>query len=194
MEHPTWQEVGIPAILIDSIKQMKPCFLLDSLVHQIVFHNVKKLKLLYICMNCGKQYEPERNSEDISECESCGHRGICATQSLRFTKEKIPSYSRSNFCSLFDIIRIMDENYSQYFRVNKKTSLDWDWEGQYKVQFLGGDVAHATAPRVAVVKASLLCPYLWDSFYNWNTNSHRDALEQKYISQFINQWTSHCWR
>ena len=196
IKYPTWSDVGVPVVMADSIKAMKPCFLLDSLVYQVVFHNIKRMQLLYSCDVCSRTYVPERNSEEVVDCGFCGNRSIHATQSLRFDKEKIPSYSRTDYCSLFEIIRTMDENYSRYFKLRRqRNSLDWDWENrQYKIQFLGGEAACGSTPRITVVKAALLCPYLWDSLYNWSNDTQRDKTEQKHISHFINQWTSRCWR
>jgi hypothetical protein len=189
MQPPNWKEVGIPEIMVRSIRDMQATYAMDCLVSQLVFHTVKRLTVSYCCDHCGYTYVPERNNEEVSFCQNCfGYRVRCI-QSLKMNAEKkTPYYSRSgNF--LTQIIHGMQSNFTFYFGKEPERDIDWEWhDGMYHVAFAGGETGIGNVPRLAICRAALLTPYLWDSMYDWKNNCRRETIEQKFITQYLNHF------
>lgn len=194
VKFPNWRDVGVPNALISTIRNMPPCFLLDTLVYQLIFHYTKKLQITYHCEVCGYQYVPTRSTEEVAQCINCGKRRVFSTQEYIFPKDKVPLYSRNPQYNILDIIYQMDKNYIRRWKQENNT-FDWNWsKNYYEVQFCGGDSVQDPAPRQAVIKAAVLVPYLWDSMFDWDNDQPREVINQKYFSHLFNQWTSKGWR
>jgi hypothetical protein len=187
MQPPTWKEVGIPDIVVRTIKAMQPTYAMDCLISQLVCHNSKRLTLTYVCDRCGFQYIPERNTEEVSLCGNCQNKRVRCLQSLKFGNEKkIPYYTRQGQHILY-IIRQMQTNFQNYFKSNPERDVDWEWhDNLYHVAFAGGDTAMGEWPRLAIARAALLTPYLWDSMHDWKNECKRDTCDQKLITQLLN--------
>jgi len=186
MQPPNWKEVGIPDIMVRTIHIMKPTYALDCLISQMVFHNNKKLNLVYTCDMCAYQYVPQRNTEEVSQCVNCNSKRVRCLQSLKFSNDKkIPFYSRAgNF--ILQINDQMRNNFLSYFKTWPERDMDWEWhDGIYHVAFAGGETGTGELPRLAIARAALLTPYLWDSMFDWKTASRRDKIDQRFISQYL---------
>lgn len=191
MQIPTWQSVGVPENVVNFMRTIRASFQLDCLVTQTVFHNYKKLYVSYYCDTCGFVYQPQRSNEEVCSCQNnnCGSKRVRCVQSLKFNVEKkIPYYSRGpKFIS--NMIRQMNTNFSAYFGNFPERDLDWEWHnGVFHVAFAGGETAADVFPRVAVSKAAILTPYLWDSFYDWKNMSRSDAIDQRFITPLLQQF------
>lgn len=186
MKTPSWQEVGIPQIMVDHIKQLKPGFAFDSLVHQVVFQNNKKLFVSYNCDICGHKFSPTKTTDEVSNCVSCYSKRVRCIQSLKFNKgTKLPTYSRKG-SYLSTLFAQMSENFSNYFKAFPERNLDWEWHGDlYHVAFAGGETATGSMPRTAVAKAALLTPYLWDTTFDWKNLTQNDKVETHFITSLL---------
>lgn len=190
MQPPKWKDVGIPNVIVQAVRKIPASFLLDCLVHQMVYHNYKKIIPSYNCEICGHIYVPTRSTEEISHCQnnSCQSKRVKCYQTLKLSGErKIPFYSRgSKF--LLSMIKQMNTNFSVYFKSYPERDIDWEWhDNNFHVAFAGGDTAQDPIPRVALSKAAILTPYLWDSFFDWKNSSPCDKADQRHISHIINQ-------
>jgi len=193
--YPTWADMGVPGILVQTIRTMPPCFLLDSLVYQLVFHHPKRLQITYSCEVCGYKYIPTKITEEVAQCINCGGKRVFSTQDYIFPKDKVPTYSRNALYNILDIIHVMEDNHQKRWDTEESGAFDWDWiNNHYHVRFYGGEVAIDMHPRQALLKAAVLVPYLWDSLYDWGNNIERDPMDQKFMSHLIQHWTSKCWR
>lgn len=185
---PTWKDVGIPEIVVNAIKAIPASFLFDTLVHQQVFHMHKKVVPTYNCNTCGAMYTPQRSTEEVGQCNECQGKKVRCFQTLKFSGErKIPFYSRGPKF-LQSIIGQMNRNFSLYFKCYPDRDIDWEWHNNiFHVAFAGGDTAQDILPRVAIAKASILTPYLWDSKFDWKDCRFVDNANQKFISHLFNQ-------
>ncbi len=190
MKTPDWKAVGVPEIVVNAIKAIPASFLLDTLVHQLVFHNNKKIIVSYNCEMCGFAYTPQRSNEEVSQCgnQQCQSKRVRCIQTLKFSGErKIPYYSRGPKF-LHGTIRQMNMNFATYFKSYPERDIDWEWHSNmYHVAFAGGETAQDTLPRVSIAKAAILVPYLWDSKFDWKNSCFLEDADQKFISHFINQ-------
>jgi hypothetical protein len=100
---------------------------------------------------------------------------------------KIPYYSRGPRY-LDSIIKQMDNNFKIYFKTQPERDIDWEWhDGSFFISFAGGETASHPFPRVAMCKAAISTPYLWDSCFDWREGKKCDNIDQKFISHIFNQ-------
>lgn len=199
-EKPTWEDMGVPLELVNSIKTLPPCYLLDSLVYQLVYRHNRKPVFSFQCMRCSAIHRPERSSEDITECEQCGNTTLRCSGTMRWSRE-VPSYSRKNGSgSLESLITKMYDNYDDYFVFtgrHKGSFRDWldcGWNTHnfnLYAQFIGGEKVETTSPRLCIIKAAILCPYLWDTKFDWNGNENQDTIRP--ISPILHNYCHNGW-
>lgn len=193
MIFPTWDDVGIPDLVVASIRQMKPSPLLDSLIHQIVWHYPKRLNANYYCDNCGYRYVPERANEQISVCQGCSSPMLRLNQFWRYNKEKAPIYTRLNSHHSGDLSPFFEEMNKSYqlFLGDEYNNLEeiWDWgyqRNRFWVKFLGGTKIFSDRPVVAAYKAGLLVPFLWNSSLDWKNSA--GSIGDGFICHLLSQW------
>lgn len=183
MQYPTWEEVNIPAIVPKTINTMQPSHSLDCLIHQLVFHYQKKVMPSYYCEDCGAVSSGKPN-EEINYCPNCSSKRVRCINSLKFDK-KVPFYSRTEIF-LFEIIAKMAENFTLAFKTYTTKILDWEWHNKlYYVTFTGGDTGVGPSPKMAIIKAALLVPYLWDFSKDWINGGQINKYEQTSLLQII---------
>jgi len=81
-----------------------------------------------------------------------------------------------------DVIEAMELNFHSYFHYLPRRLIDCGWEdGIIYCQFSQGYKVKevVSRPRMAILKAAVLCPYLWDT--NWKP---KDGVTTKF-SQII---------
>jgi hypothetical protein len=109
-------------------------------------------------------------------------------QSVKFGEKKIPYYSRTgNF--ILNIARQMKINFELYFKTSADRDIDWEWHNDfYHVAFAAGETGKGELPRIAIARAALLTPYLWDSLYDWKNSCYREVSDQKFLTNLINHF------
>lgn len=188
MDHPTWGDVKIPIVLVDFIKGTKPCYFLDSLVHQFVFRNKRKAYYTYLCSRCGYAHRPERALEEIACCPNCNSVDIHGSPQLRWSKE-IPRYSRSLNYNPTSICLTMAHNYTTHFRRSDDSGFTCGWKyGTPYAQFPGGDMAFDNSPRLSIIKAAVLAPYLWDMSFNWGNQD--DTMNTEHLTPILHYFSN----
>lgn len=183
MNFPSWQDVGVPKILVNNVQQMRHCALFDQLVNQIIFHHNKRIVATYNCNTCGNGYTPDRPTEQISYCQthSCHSPLIRLTQRWH-DNERVPV---GRF-TLDQLLITMEECYQKYFKNKPEDMFSWGYERErYWVEFAGGNRAWGTSPKLTAYKAAILVPFMWDMNFLWSENFVADG----FICNTINGWT-----
>lgn len=163
MKHPTWKDMSIPGMLVYSIKTLPACYMIDSLVFQLVYRNRRRPLRTYFCNKCGHVHRPERSSEEISGCPKCESLLVHCSVQWRWSRE-VPSYSRKTGHKFDNIYEAMFHNYVVYFKATPPPNFfDCGWgDNHLYAQFAGGELVTGDSPRLCIAKAAILCPYLWD--------------------------------
>lgn len=186
MKTPSWQEIVIPKVVVDNLRIIKPGFTFDTLLYQIVFHNSKKLFVSYNCDQCGHIHTPTKTTDEVNHCPACLTKQVRCVQSLKFNKtSKVPMYSRKeNYIEA--IAGAMNLNFCNYFKQSPELNLDWEWRNnQFHVAFAGGETASDISPRVAIARAALMTPYLWDTKFDWKTFTFVDKVDKCFITGIL---------
>ena len=184
MDFPSWHDVAMPLTLIESVKRLPPCYFLDSLVHQLVMGNKRKPQYTYTCDTCGCSHRPEKATDEVVHCPECDGQQMRCAASWRFTKE-IQPFSRSSYVSLAKLISSMRGNFICYFgEMPKYMNCGWDVSGGLYCQFQGGELVCDTTPRLCIVKAAILCPYLWNNSFNDKT----DTIHGEHLAPILHNY------
>lgn len=198
--YPTWEEVGVPSLIVNSIKDASPCPLLDNLIYQLVFKNSRKPQLTFTCDNCGDQFRGKQH-DNIAECVSCGSSLIHCNANLKFGKE-IPqwtNHAKHSMMKISDLLSQMNSNHLLWMlarkkRINHPYSVNCGWKNDIPYcQFSGGDKVEDNSPRLCVIKAAIVCPWLWDIATDWR-EEYRDKIFGDHLSPIIAQFASVGWR
>lgn len=192
---PTWKDFEIPSQFVDMIKNLQSDNLLEQLIYEKVFHKTRLMQYVYTCGVCGHEHKPEKSVEDYSTCESCDSRAITATQYLRGWNRVYPSGCSNTDMFAQDVLSKMHNNFLIYFAKNLDYSklddfvvIRWKYHNKFTVKYLGGDQAEDQKTAKAICKASLLVPFLWDTNFDWKTNSKKMPGKHISISPTIYEW------
>lgn len=198
MRYPTWQDVAIPLTLVNSIKGLRECYALDAMVYQLVVHARRKPALSYHCLHCNFINKPDRNSEDVFDCASCGNRTFKVSAKWRWRKD-IPYYCRFApipiHQEVISFLEIMTENYTKYFSGQPECIVDCGWDTKTTsvyAQFLGGEKVVEQSPRLCLVKAALLCPYLWDAKFDWHNDGNNNIITS-HLTPIFHYFCNNSW-
>jgi ribosomal protein L37AE/L43A len=199
MQFPTWNDVCVPADVADSIRHLPPCYLLDSLIHQLVFRKKRKPQYTYSCAVCTHKWKPERSNEEITSCPACNRYLINCAAQLRFSKQ-IPGYTKRS--SLLDsVVEEIPNLFNFYFDRDLQDNerlidVGWEENGMVYAQLLGGEKIRDYSPRMSLIKAIALCPYLWDNGFSWNeleSESKNDQINVEHIGPFLHNYCHGPW-
>jgi DNA-directed RNA polymerase subunit RPC12/RpoP len=176
--YPTWSDVGVPQQLVDYIKELPPGGFLDSLVHQFVYRGTRRPSYLYRCARCGYKYRPERALEEIACCPQCQNTLLTRSSRVSWFRE-VNYYSRSDH-RIPTIINIVYNSYRYYFGewiTSVVEDCGWNEEDDLvHFKFFGGERFEDVSPKMCLLKAAVLCPYLWDTTFNWNVPRGDDCV------------------
>lgn len=190
--HPTWEDVSIPDSVVNSIKPLAGCYYLDSLLHQFVYRYKRKPQHTYACRQCGFCYKPDRSSEEIACCPICQCGRMRVTSVWRWGKE-VPPYTRTNR-DLNEIIDKMSVNYISYFGTAPTPIINCGWASDcVYCQFKGGNLVRDYSSRLCFAKAAILCPYLWDTKFDWNLPKTMDTISIEHFSPIANNYCHPAW-
>ena len=157
--YPTWNDVGVPEIIVNCLKKGHPQLnsALDFLVTQLVYGKPKTPIFLYTCHACHYRYSPNRASEEYTTCHNCqGHLIGCYPHC---------KFKDINIVRVNDLVAEMRKLYVQRFREPIAEIVDCGWgeSGTY-AKFAGGDMVLGP-PRQCLMRAALACPYVWEPLF-----------------------------
>ena len=215
--YPTWEQVGIPSLLVGFIRRLRPGKVVDYLVTNRIFRFHIRPQYVYQCQSCGNTKRVSRNWEDYSVCENCESGMVSSSANWRMGKDAMKSYSDGSHCNA--VVQQMAEIYGTYFRdYPPENFLDCDWivdrdalklpkesehaYGQHQpdddfippqmplfaAQFCCGDRVVHNSQDFAIVLAALLCPFLWDDRFDWKHKVLRDQGKSTHIAPLLNMW------
>jgi DNA-directed RNA polymerase subunit RPC12/RpoP len=183
--YPTWQQVDIPKSFVDLIAKTSNGLIINYLLSDRVFRSENKIMYNYQCIRCGQNRNEIRQYEDFSSCEKCRTDLVVGYPYWKDSKNTVRIKTESS-----EIVNFMLFNYRKYFNENisedKFFSIYWK-NNRFICKFAGGDEILDSSSVNAVAKAAILCPYLWDSSFNWKhliKNEHGEIS----ISNLIYQW------
>lgn len=183
---PTWADVGVPSALLYSVKTLPACGFLDRLVHRLVFRQQQRPSFTYTCDFCGFIWRPERASEEVSCCLQCRRSRIRAAPRLGYAKS-VPPYTR-RVTWLDNVWPKLAEHYAYYFGEVPSPLIDVGWDrGVGYAQLVSGERVSDVSPRMCLVRAMLLTPFLWDRSFDWNSAKGTDNVNVEHLSPVLAQ-------
>lgn len=192
VHYPTWEEVGVPEKVVYYVRTAVLNKRFMGIIDIVVRHNLPKASIVYRCDNCQEEYKPQRVAEDYQVCQRCRSRCIRAIRTIRVSGDKVEKEKhamgglpkapmawqigdedRKLKCEFFlDIDKLlnrMNENYIAYFgRRPPKPFLKCNWNDErWYVSFSGGEQVICNDMTIAVARAAVLSPFLWDRRWDW---------------------------
>jgi DNA-directed RNA polymerase subunit RPC12/RpoP len=169
---PSWDDICFPVSFETYLQMLDDRILVDFFVETRVFHHEIKAGLSYTCGMCGYRKSLDKIHEDFPICPKCESKNLHAALFWRTSKDNYkPSCGREVYAQR--VVDHMRKNYQTYFQSvpNEDSFFKFKYhfgESDFLVSFLGSSCAAAsTCPILAVSKAALLCPYLWDGRFDW---------------------------
>lgn len=188
LKYPTWEEVNVPSGLVDYIRHSLVSRFLDLLIHQIVIRNRRRPVRIYTCNECGYAHIPDRSTEEISSCVECSNWEMSSVADLKFTKS-VPHYS-SKAIDLAIVFSSLEKNFQYYFEESSEDLIQCGWDDSMTYcQFLGGERVSTPNTRLSVLKAAVLCPYLWDFRFDWRSKKD-EIIDVEHLTPIINRLIS----
>lgn len=174
----SWNDVGLSEKFvqkylrsIDSENGTK-FFHVSYLVHYLIFHNRFKSLALHTCIKCKFKQYANNEYESLPSCSRCDHKIFSVEKQIQFKCRKDYLIGKN----IRDLIIKMQNNIKSYFNVNirdQKDVLRTQWNSDlnlFEVEFVGlGEKVFDRNLNYAIIKASFLCPFLWDSKFDFTT-------------------------
>lgn len=216
--YPTWEDVGVTPLMVNAVKNLNSSRILDYLVLNRVFRFIVKAQCFYKCSHCGYGKKSSRIFEDYSSCESCGSLLVSSVFNWRMGKDQLEDFSSDENLSvrvIEQMPRVYGEYFKDYPPDNflhgvwdvKKPVLNIDNKPDiygklqnsqhnyvpgsapsYVAKFCCGEEVRASNPTLAIAKAAVLCPFLWDDCYDWKFNSPKDRSQETHLLPIFNLW------
>jgi ribosomal protein L37AE/L43A len=182
---PTWRDFHISQTFVDAIRNAGNNNLIGFLLNDRVFRNENKVNYDYQCYRCGATKTVTRQYEDYSACEKCRSESVHGEP---FWKDSRSSKSGYGIDASRTIAQ-MSFNYTNYFDAIAENivSIRWD-SASFVAKFICGEEVYGYDPAITIAKAAILCPFLWDSNYNWRDHIHNDKGNDLHFSHLIMQW------
>lgn len=164
-------KVNIPEWFSEHLKNINDMTILGMLYKLLILRESSSPYLLYTCHSCGHIYTSSKLHEEYINCISCQSSKITST-----VKSTVPKYQDISQTSARELIRLSTERvnslkmtyYSQISCTECK-EVGFCKNGFY-FQFTGTGGPKAEAPTfiMAIMKASIMYPFLWDFDFDWN--------------------------
>lgn len=171
MIYPSWDDVGVPALVLKCLKRLRQGPVLDDLLHCVVFRNRRRVYHTWECSCCGHAYTAIRQHEEYRECEACVSTLISCSTAIAWAKNP-PAHLRFTLSQTANLVAQMSRNHlNEFGDSGVVVDCGWGVRGVY-CQFQGGDLVKDKSPRLALLRSAILCPYLWlpsdDPLDNWS--------------------------
>jgi ribosomal protein L37AE/L43A len=197
-QYPTWKSVGLSKNFVSTIFNADNRWL-DFLVQMKVNKHRIRSQFRYTCQNCGKKKTIHRIYEDYSICDKCSSTLISCQPAWTFIKsDDLTRYSDNCDEYVASIISKMQLNYRTYFEEEHPTDFMNFYskvignETLFCAKFICGSESIAAQPGKAIIKAAVLCPFIWDDVFDWKNGYRRDDEMESHITPIIMQM--HKWR
>lgn len=176
IRHPGWADVGLPDQFVQQLAGLQDQTVLESLVYDRVFHLTRGVQFVYHCGVCGYSHKPKKTTDDYGVCgnDQCRSRAIRLVSSHKaMNRTHQPGASGTDeFSSL--VLSKMADNHLAYFGSEAEDLVALSWRrGVFHAQFTGGGQTQDRLSSLAIVRASLLVPYLWDGKFDWKEGRFR---------------------
>jgi hypothetical protein len=186
---PSWRDVGMPSLLPSMIRRVKHGYLLNFLVHSRIFLTENKVQYLYLCSDCLLGEHNVSYFHSVTECNHCGskHLRFSAYHSLgRKSASQYSSRQIDKVCSL------MAHYHQVYIGDVVPDVMKMSWQrDRFVVKFAGGsEMSSKNHPDLAIVRAALACPFLWDGKFDLRTGNRTEGSKDM-ISHTIYEWCQH---
>lgn len=193
--YPNWKDVGLSPYFVENLRALCIGDKIDFLIANKVYKDILRSQFKYYCNNCGKSKNSNRIYEDYSKCENCGSYKISCISDWKYPMldECDPFSSDNSFVS--PILVRMQYNYKMYFgELPPEKFLDFstafkkycnDSYPHFKAQFICGEEVEEISASLAVCKAALLCPFIWDDVFDWKNRYRRDESRKTHIIPII---------
>ncbi len=184
---PSWQEVGLPDALPETLRKIRYGDLLNFILSYRVFLHENKVNYLYICATCScqKYLSP---FESYTECKRCGSESVHAVPYLTLNRKNSRQFNK-NLVSL--VCSRMAEYHDAYSGVSCPEVMEMTWDtmkGGFAAKFLGGDRVYCNEPALAVVRAAICCPFVWDGRFDFAEKRWKDQSDLFSLSHMVYQW------
>jgi len=200
IKFPDWKDVGIPSLLVDLLRSSYKGKILDFVVSNKVFKISMKTQYLYTCRTCSYKKKMSRIYEDYSTCEHCGNNLIFCKPLILSGKDKIEPYSQVEDLvnPVIDRMVLLFTNYFKEYPPDEFLTCGWNLNIDktkkivdlnknnnqpasiarnppvFNAKFACGEEVSDAVVATAVCKAAILCPFIWDSKFDWKQNIPRD--------------------
>lgn len=215
--YPTWKDVGIPEVVVSFIKNMSMSNMLSYLVTNRVFRFMVKSRYTYRCRSCDYS-KNIRIFESYDRCEACGSRQIFAVSSYVMGKDQCRALDENIIPIIIQKMNENYSCYFKRYPPQNFFYLAWclqhveiaqqevalgadaphdEEEEEFRlpeqrpsvsVQFASGERVESSSQTLAVCKAAVLCPFLWDDLYDWKYHVHKDRNRETPILPLLNMW------
>jgi hypothetical protein len=103
-----------------------------------------------------------------------------------YLKSNKHNYTKSSNLDTNKIIQRMENNFRLYAGISGNI-VSFCWEDNFVCQFLSGERIKDFTPSLAIAKAAILCPFLWDTGFNWR-DGKKERGNDLYYAHLISQW------
>jgi ribosomal protein L37AE/L43A len=184
--YPAWKDFDMPQRFVEAIRHTSNNSLIGFLTNDRVFRMENKINFQYECFKCGHSKVVTRQYEDYSSCEKCRSEFV---HGIPFWKECRGSNKATSNLDVSRIVSQMTANFAKYFgKIDFDIAkIKWD-NGAFVSKFVCGEEIVDVCPERSAAKAAILCPFLWDSDFNWRDGIKNDRGNDLHISHLLMQW------
>jgi len=191
---PTWHDVGTPPQFVQALSNLRSDYVLEQLVCEKVFHNMRRLQYVYVCGVCGHVHKAEKSTEDYAACDKCKSAAVRATQYLRAWNRQHQAGCSNADTFAKEVMSKMRENYAIYFNRDlddfpPEDVVVFRWcDNGFMANYVSGEPAVEKSTAKALCKAALLVPYIWDCNFDWKTRKFMAKGRQLPIIPTLFEW------
>ena len=184
---PSWRDLSLPDVMPEMFCNMGHGCILNFLLAYRIFFQENKVRYLYLCGSCSSQKGSLTPFETYSECERCSSSDVHALPYHSLSKKNSRSFNRNLASS---VCLRMARYHSAYCGLPCPDILEMSWDKDkkcFRTKFLGGDQVYSSDSSLAVFKAALCCPFLWDGRFDFQTLKWKEQSDSLSLSHLFYQ-------